>query len=165
MDRFLERELGRGQAFAIAIGVMLALAMLGILLAPDGYAGWYEGLAKPGWLVSAEGFFLVTTIYYVVGITLLSWLLQRRPSEARSLAVTFAFGMVITYEIWNGLFLGMQSVTLGLGGAAALAAVTGGLAWALLRANFRREALLLAPWGFWVVYDLAWAFELWRLNG
>ncbi|GMU40776.1 MAG: hypothetical protein AMXMBFR23_16420 [Chloroflexota bacterium] len=165
MDRFLDRELSRGQAFIIAIGVMLLLALLGIILAPVAYGGWYEGLEKPGWLMSVEGFFLVTTLYYVVGITLLSWLLQRRPSEERSLAVTLALGMVITYEIWNGLFLGMESVTLGLGGAVALAAVTGGFQWALVRANFRREALLLAPWALWVLYDLAWAFELWRLNG
>lgn len=165
MDRFLERELSRRQAFVVAIGVMLVLALLGIILAPGGYVGWYEGLEKPGWLMSVEGFFLVTTLYYVVGITLLSWLLQRRPSEERSLAVTLALGMVITYEIWNGLFLGMESVTMGLGGAVALAAVTGGLQWSLVRANFRREALLLAPWALWVLYDLAWAFELWRLNG
>ncbi|MDP2327338.1 MAG: tryptophan-rich sensory protein [Dehalococcoidia bacterium] len=165
MDRLLERELSRGQAFLIAIGVMLGLAVLGTLLAGGGLGTWYEGLAKPSWLIAPEGFLVVATLYYVVGITLLSWLLQRRPSEERSLAITLAFGMVLANEIWNGLFLGMQSVTLGLAGMVGFAAIAWGLQAALVRLNFRREALLLAPYSIWVAYDLAWAFELWRLNG
>lgn len=73
--------------------------------------------------------------------------------------------MVLANEIWNGLFLGMQSVTLGLAGMVGFAAIAWGLQAALVRLNYRREALLLAPYSIWVAYDLAWAFELWRLNG
>jgi tryptophan-rich sensory protein len=29
----------------------------------------------------------------------------------------------------------------------------------------RLSARLLAPYYLWVLYDLAWTFELWRLNG
>ena len=29
----------------------------------------------------------------------------------------------------------------------------------------RVSAMLLAPYYLWVLYDLAWTFELWRLNG
>jgi len=165
MDRLLERELSRGQAFLVAIGVMLALALIGTMVAGGGFGPWYEGLAKPPWLISVEGFFVVQTLYYVVGITLLSWLLQRRPSEERALAVTLAFGMMLAYEIWNGLFLGMESVTLGLAGIVGFAAIAWGLQAVLLRFEYRREALLLAPYSIWVAYNLAWAFELWRLNG
>jgi tryptophan-rich sensory protein len=29
----------------------------------------------------------------------------------------------------------------------------------------RVSAMLLAPYYLWVLYDLAWTFEPWRLNG
>ena len=165
MGNLLDREFGRGQAFAIAAGLMVVLAILGTVLTGGGFSGWYESLVKPPWLVSIDVFFLIATLYYIIAITLLSWLLRRRATEERAAALTLAFGMLLAHEIWNGLFLGLQSVLMGFLGMIAFAAITWGLQFTLWRSEFRREATLLVPYSAWVAYDLAWAFELWRLNG
>jgi translocator protein len=164
MGNLLDREFGRGQSFAMAAGIMVVLAILGTLLAGGGLGPWYQSLTKPPWLVSIDVFFLVAIIYYIIGITLLTWLLRRRATEERAAALTLTFGMLLANEIWNGLFLGLESVLMGLLGMVAFAAITWGLQYTLWRFEFRREATLLLPYSVWVAYNLAWAFELWRLN-
>jgi tryptophan-rich sensory protein len=66
-------------------------------------------------------------------------------------------------ELWNYGFFGLESTLAGfLGMAVFLVPVTALLL--TLRAYERFSARLVAVYWIWVLYDLAWAFALWRLN-
>jgi tryptophan-rich sensory protein len=67
-------------------------------------------------------------------------------------------------ELWNYGFFGLRSTLAGfLGIAVFLVALTALMA--ALRRYERLSAGLLVPYYLWVLYDLAWTYALWRLNG
>ena len=71
--------------------------------------------------------------------------------------------MLFLNELWNYGFFGLESTLVGfLGMAVFLVPVTALLL--TLRKYERFSAGLVAVYWIWVLYDLAWTFELWRLN-
>ena len=82
--------------------------------------------------------------------------------RAASLALTI--GMLLLNELWNYGFFGLRSTLAGfLGIAVFLVALTALMA--ALRRYEKVSAWLLVPYYLWVLYDLAWTYALWRLNG
>jgi len=67
-------------------------------------------------------------------------------------------------ELYNYGFFGLESTLVGfLGMAAFLVPVTALLH--TLRVHERCSAGLVTAYWAWVLYDLAWTFALWRMNG
>jgi tryptophan-rich sensory protein len=66
-------------------------------------------------------------------------------------------------ELWNYGFFGLQSTLVGFLGIAVFLTPLTALLLAL-RKHERCSAGLVAAYWVWVLYDLAWTFELWRLN-
>ena len=73
-------------------------------------------------------------------------------------------GVLLLNELWNYGFFGLRSTLAGFLGIAVFLALLTALVAALLRYE-RLSAGLLVPYYVWVLYDLAWTYELWRLNG
>ena len=71
--------------------------------------------------------------------------------------------MLVGNEAWNYFFLGRQSVGGGFVGMLLFAPIVVAL-WLLWWARRRVEWLALTPYLVWVGYDVAWTFEVWRLN-
>jgi benzodiazapine receptor len=84
--------------------------------------------------------------------------------KGRTVSLVLVICVMLLNELWNYLFFGLRSTLAGfLGMIVFLVPLT-----ALLLALRRYEgfsARLVAAYYVWVLYDLAWAYELWRLNG
>jgi translocator protein len=109
-------------------------------------------------------FYLVGLVYYLLGAVALYRVLVHA-DDPRGKAVSFALAVcVLLIELWNYGFFGMRSTLAGfLGMVVFLVALTALIV--ALRAHERFSAGLLVPYYLWVLYDLAWTYELWRLNG
>jgi tryptophan-rich sensory protein len=148
----------------LSIGVVALLAVIGAQLARGGLAGWYDTLEKPAWLIGTRVFLIVAVLYSAMAVALLYRGLVRPTSHERRLIIALTLLLLVANEVWNGLFLGLESVTLGFVGMLGFAAIVAALMIAFLRAGWRLEAAILSPYCLWIVYDIAWTFELWRLN-
>jgi translocator protein len=73
-------------------------------------------------------------------------------------------GVLLLNELWNYGFFGLRSTLAGFLGIVVFLALLTALIAALLRYE-RFSAGLLVPYYLWVLYDLAWTYELWKLNG
>jgi benzodiazapine receptor len=72
-------------------------------------------------------------------------------------------GALLLNELWNYGFFGLRSTLAGFLGIVVFLALLTALIAALIRYE-RFSAGLLVPYYLWVLYDLAWTYELWRLN-
>ena len=134
---------------------------------PGGGSGldWFAGLAKPRFLVPLRVFYLVGALYYVLAAVVLYRILARI-DDPRGRAISFGLsvGVLLLNELWNYGFFGLRSTLAGFLGIAVFLAPLTALVVAL-RTYERVSAWLLVPYYLWVLYDLAWTYELWRLNG
>lgn len=144
------------------------MAVTGVLLAGEGWQEWYEELDKPSWLMPLWAFFPVAALVYALGVFLLYRINSRAQGNSRMMRwwlLTLTVLMLVGNEVWNYLFLGRQSVNGGFLGMLLFAPIVGALWLALWRAGRQIEWLLLTPYLVWIGYDIAWTFEIWRLNG
>ena len=158
------RRLRRGP-LAVAIAIPVSFALLGAALVGGSGLGWYAGLTKPWFLVPLWAFYLVGLVYYVLGAVVLYRVLVHA-DDPRGRAVSFALtvSVLLLNELWNYGFFGMRSTLAGfLGMVVFLVALTALIV--ALRAHESFSAGLLVPYYLWVLYDLAWTYEPWRLNG
>jgi tryptophan-rich sensory protein len=150
----------------LVVAVCVAMATLGTLLAGDGLRTWYPALNKPWFQLPLPLFVAVGIVGYIMdGIILYRLLAVVAAGPARTLALVAVLVMMLYNELWNGAFFRLRSTWVGflgivvflgplLAAQAALAATDGPAAW------------LLSAYVVWVfVYDLPWAYALWRLNG
>jgi translocator protein len=72
-------------------------------------------------------------------------------------------GVLLLNELWNYGFFGLRSTLAGFLGMVVFLALLTALTAALLRYE-RFSAGLLVPYYLWVLYDLAWTYQLWKLN-
>ncbi len=88
------------------------------------------------------------------------------PQDPRGRAISFGLsvGVLLLNELWNYGFFGMRSTLAGFLGIAVFLALLTALM-VVLRRYERISAWVLVPYYVWVLYDLAWTYELWRLNG
>jgi benzodiazapine receptor len=158
------RRLRKGP-LAAAVAIPVSFALLGAALVDGSGLGWYAGLTKPWFLVPLWAFYLVGLVYYVLGAVVLYRVLVHT-DDPRGRAVSFALAVCVLLlnELWNYGFFGMRSTLAGfLGMVVFLVALT--VLIVALRTHERFSAGLLVPYYLWVLYDLAWTYELWRLNG
>jgi translocator protein len=138
---------------------------LGSTLVGGSLEGWYEALEKPWFLVPLWVFYLIGALYYVIGITVLYRILVHvKEGRARLTCLSLALGVLLANELWNYAFFGLRSTLAGFVGIALFLVPLTALVFTLYRYE-RFSARLLSPYYLWVLYDLAWTYELWRLNG
>ena len=83
---------------------------------------------------------------------------------ARGISLALALCVMLLNELWNYFFFGLRSTLAGFVGIALFLVPLSALIFALYK-HERPSAVILAPYYLWVLYDLLWTFELWRLNG
>ena len=147
----------------MAIPVLFAL-LGGALVGGSGVA-WFAELVKPWFLVPLWAFYPVGVAYYVGGATILYRVrVHVADRRARAVSLTLTIGVLFCNELWNYLFFGLQSPLAGfLGIVVFLVPLTALLI--MLRLRERFSAKLVVAYYAWVLYDLAWTYQLWRLNG
>ncbi len=110
------------------------------------------------------GFYIVGFVYYVLFATVLYRILVHvgdRRGRANSLVLTIV--VLFLNELWNYGFFGLESTLVGFLGIVVFLVPLTTLVVALR--NYERfSAMLVAVYWIWVLYDLAWTYELWRLN-
>lgn len=155
----------RKRPLLVALVACALSASLGSVLVGDSIEGWYVSLEKPGFLVPLWAFYLVGAIYYVIGITVLYRILVHvAERRARLVCLSLTLGVLLANELWNYAFFGLRSTLAGFVGIALFLVPLTALVAALYRYE-RVSATVLFPYYLWVLYDLAWTYELWRLNG
>ena len=148
-----------------ALAACVLFALFGGALVGEGLEGWYEGLDKPWFLVPLGAFYAVGVLYYVAfAVVLYRILVHIEDRRARGICLALALVVMLSNELWNYLFFGVRSTRAGFVGIALFLAPLTAPIFALSRFE-RVSANLLVPYYLWVLYDLAWTFELWRLNG
>jgi benzodiazapine receptor len=148
-----------------AIAVCALFALFGAALMGEPLGDWYSGLDKPRFLAPLWAFGIVGAVYYLLFATILYRILVHvgdRREKVTSLALTI--GVLFLNELWNYGFFGLESTLVGfLGMAVFLVSVTALLL--TLRVHERLSAVLVTVYWAWVLYDLAWTFAVWRMNG
>src|SRR5215210_2870244 len=116
-------------------------------------------------LVPLWAFYFVGLVYYVLGaVVIYRVLVHVEDPGGKAASFALAVGLLLLNELWNYGFFGLRSTLAGFLGIAVFLVVLTALM-AALRRYERFSAGLLVPYYLWVVYDLAWTCELWRLNG
>jgi translocator protein len=158
------RGLRKGPLLA-AIALPVLFAAFGIALVGGAGLDWYAGLDKPRFLVPLRVFYLVGSLYYALAAVVLYRVLVRVDDpRGRALSFGLTVGVLFLNELWNYGFFGLRSTLAGVLGIAVFLVPLTALVVAL-RTYERVSAWLLVPYYLWVLYDLAWTYELWRLNG
>ena len=148
-----------------AIALPVLFAAFGTALVGGSGLDWYAGLDKPRFLVPLRVFYLVGFFYYALAAVVLYRVLVRIDDpRGRALSFGLTVGVLLLNELWNYGFFGLRSTLAGFLGIAVFLASLTALVLALRRYE-RLSAWLLVPYYLWVLYDLAWTYELWRLNG
>ena len=158
------RRLRKGPLVAATVTPVL-FAIFGTFLVGGSSLDWYAGLVKPWFLVPLWAFYLVGLVYYVLAaVVLYRVLVHIEDPGGKAVSFALTVGLLLLNELWNYGFFGLRSTLAGfLGMAVFLAALT--VLIAALRRYERFLAGLLIPYYVWVLYDLAWTYALWRLNG
>lgn len=148
----------------LALAVCILFAALGSALAGGSIEGWYTGLDKPWFLVPLWFFYLVGAVYYAMAITVLYRILVHvAERRARLVCLSLTLGVLFANELWNYAFFGLRSTLAGFVGIALFLVPLTALIAALYKYE-RVSAVILSPYYPWVLYDLAWTYELWSLN-
>ena len=157
------RGLRKGPLVA-AVALPVLFAVFGTALVGGSGLEWFAGLAKPRFLVPLRVFYLVGALYYVLAAVVLYRALARiDDSRGRAMSFGLTVGALLLNELWNYGFFGLRSTLAGfLGIVVFLALLTALIAALLMYEKF--SAGLLVPYYVWVLYDLAWTYQLWKLN-
>ena len=148
-----------------AVALPVLFAVFGTALVGGSGLEWFEGLAKPRFLVPLRVFYLVGSLYYVLAAVVLYRVLTRiEDPRGRTLSFGLMLGLMLLNELWNYGFFGLRSTLVGFFGILVFLALLTALVVVLRRYEWYSAALLV-PYYLWVLYDLAWTYQLWRLNG
>jgi translocator protein len=158
------RGLKKGPLLA-AVALPVLFAVFGTILVGGSGLEWYEQLKEPGFVVPLGIFYLVGALYYVLfAIVLYRVLSLVGDARGRAISLGLALGVMLLNELWNYAFFGLRSTLAGFLGMAVFVALLTALVAVLLRYE-RFSAVLVVPYYLWVMlYDLAWTYQLWRLN-
>ena len=157
------RRLRKGPLF-VAVAIPVLFALLGGALAGGSGVAWFAGLAKPWFLAPLWAFYLVGLVYYVGGAVVLYRVLVHVEDRGdRTVSLALIICVMLLNELWNFLFFGLRSPLAGFLGIVVFLVPLTALLLALRRYE-RFSATLVAGYYVWVLYDLAWTYQLWRLN-
>ena len=150
--------------FLAAVALPVQFAVFGTALVGGSGLDWFAGPAKPRFLVPLRVFYLVGAPYYVLATVVLYRILAGI-GDPRGRAISFglAVGVLLLNELWNYGIFGLRSPPAGFLGMVVFLALLTALIAALL--GYEKFSAGLFPYYLWVLYDLAWTYQLWKLNG
>ena len=149
----------RRRSVITSASVTLAAAMLGNAFVGKDALEWFRGLKRPRLQMPMPGFLAVAAAYY----TIMGYVLARGIDRRHASMIAWAVAVLIGNEGWNGLLFGKRSTRAALLGIVAFLIPLSLLQWSVRSDRRARWALL--PYSMFVtVYDLPWAYRLWRLN-
>ena len=154
-----------GTVIAITIAICVVMALLGGILTGNSLNVWYRSLVKPWWQIPLWTFVSIGVIGYVMDAVILYRLLTAAGDTAGKVVALTAMIVVMVYnELWNYAFFGLRSTFAGFLGILAFLAPLTILQVALMVYDLP-SALLLSVYVVWVIlYDIPWAYTLWKLN-
>lgn len=137
----------------------VAAAVLGNAFVGNESLTWFRGLRSPRWQLPMPGFFVVAAVYYVIMGVVLGRGVDRRATGT----VGWAVAVLAGNEAWNVLLFSRRSPRAAFFGLLAFLLPLGGLQRSVRRD--RRSRLMVTAYTTYVVlYDIPWAYRLWRLN-
>ena len=150
---------------ALTATICIGMALLGGILAGDALKSWYPRLAKPWFQVPLWAFIGVGIIgYFMDGIILYRLLAYVPSGSGKVISVSMMLIVMLYNELWNGAFFRLRSTFVGFVGVVAFLVPLAMLQIALAL-NESTSAWLLLVYVVWVLlYDVPWAYALWRLN-
>ncbi len=149
----------------VAIAICVLFALFGGLLVGESLGTWYAELEKPWFLVPLWFFYIVGFVYYVLFATVLYRILTHvADHRGRIITLILTISVLFLNELWNYGFFGLESTLVGFLGIVVFLFPLTALVVALYQYE-RFSAWLVAAYWIWVLYDLAWTYDLWRLNG
>ncbi len=150
---------------AMALGACVLFIVVGTLTGGDQAAlEWYGELERPEFRPPTLLVLLMSALYYVImGTVLYRAQVHVGPAEGRRLATVLTLVVMAVNALWNAIFMNLQVLLAGVVGMAAFVLLLLWL-WLLLLRRDRPSFWVLSPYVLWSLYDLAWSWELWRLN-
>jgi tryptophan-rich sensory protein len=149
----------RRRSVLISASATLAAAILGNAFVGKEALDWFRELKRPRMQMPMPGFLAVAAAYY----SIMGYVLARGIDRRNGPATAWAVAVLIGNEGWNGLLFGKRSTRAALLGVVAFLIPLSQLQWSVRRDRRARWALLVYSI-FVAVYDLPWAYRLWRLN-
>jgi len=156
----------KNRAIAYALGINIFIAIIGGSLIGDGQ-NWYRNLDKPWYLISFNLFLVVGLIYNLLFAYVLYRLFSQH-FEAKDdrflMPIYSVVALMAVNESGNYFFMGLQSTWNGFIGMLIFAPFVAFAIWkvsAVDKLGFK----LLCLYGLWVIYDIVWTYDLWRMNG
>lgn len=150
-------------AIGIAVAICVAFAVIGGLLTGDAIETWFAQLRQPAFALPVWGWMIVGLCYYIISITVLSRVLIYVSKPFSSWVFWLTLGMIAGNESWNYLLFGLQSPQLAFFGLFPYFVLVVCLFWQL-RKSQPTTAWILFPYLIWLIYDLFWAYFLWKMN-
>ncbi len=148
----------------LSIAIVAVFAAIGGLLTGNALGEWFAQIKQPEFALSITGWYIVGILYYTMAIAILYQLFVANNGPQKRTAIGLAFAMLAGNEFWNYLFFGLESTLLGFVGLIPFTILVIVLLIKLWKFQ-QQTAWVLLPYVLWLGYDLAWAYQLWRLNG
>jgi len=159
------RPASPARRLAVAVLPVAAAGLAGSLVTRPAIPTWYAGLAKPGFTPPNWLFAPVWTLLYIL-MAYAVWRILSLPRDVpgRSGAIASFFVQLGLNALWSFAFFGLRSPPAGF---LAILVLIAAIAWTIraFRPLDRTAAVLLLPYGAWVVYAAALNGAVWRLNG
>jgi len=150
---------------ALVVGMCVAMAVLGGVLTGNGLQTWYPSLLKPWFQIPLWAFIGVGIIGYLMDAIILYRLMTEVPSLDGKVVTIAAMLILMLYnELWNGAFFRLRNTLVGLVGLLGFLAPLAMAQIALIVYDRLSAAILLIYVLWYVIYDVPWAYALWRIN-
>ncbi|MFG1345128.1 TspO/MBR family protein [Xanthobacter autotrophicus DSM 431] len=134
------------------LALVATVAAVGGAVTAPAIQGWYQGLAKPGWMPPNAAFPVVWTVLYLLMALALWRLWDLVPSSpARRAAIGLFLAQLALNFLWSPVFFGLHAIGAGLGIILALLVVLGLALCAAFRVD-RVAGWLLVPYLAWVCH-------------
>ena len=152
-------------ALLFAVGLSLAMAIVGGLLTGNQLTQWFATLHKPRFQLPLWGFVCVGLFGYLVDVIIAYRLLTVVPGQsARIIALTALIVVMLYNELWNIVLFRWHNTFASFLGVVLFLIPLTILQVTLLLVDSVSAWLILVNL-LWVVgYDIPWTYRLWRLN-
>jgi len=144
----------------ISLALTLAVASSGSLFRPD---AWYEGLRKPKRMPPGWVFPVVWTVLYVLMAFAAAEVYVHYDARLRTWALTLYALQLVANALWSWLFFGLHQPLWALWDLILLWILVLGCILTFAQID-TLAALLLLPYGFWLLIALYLNAATWLLN-
>jgi len=151
-------------ALCFALGITLFVAILGNIFIGKDHLNWFKSLQKPRILVPMFIFYIVGPLFYLICGTILYRTLEGGLAEKQSLSVfILTIAVLVLNEVWNIFFFGLKSSYYGFIGVVVYLFPCLYLTAMLYNFDFT-SMLIFSAYLLWLIYDIVWTYQLWKLN-